>query len=170
MGNNTSYRSGFKQFYEQQFDRVYVFLIHRTRNREDARDLTHDVFMKALHNWPRLREATHQEAYLFSIVRTLLIDYYRKAVRETHQLSDLSESHLPTQEPAEPHPQADYLALLHQAIETLPEQRREIFKLKKLQGLSTEEVAQALSLSTRTVENQVYRAMLTLRKQLTHFW
>ncbi|WP_295128096.1 sigma-70 family RNA polymerase sigma factor [uncultured Chitinophaga sp.] len=55
---------------------------------------------------------------------------------------------------------ADYLATY---INQLPPQRRHIFQLNKIEGLSYAQIAEQLGLSEKTVKNQVYRAMLQLK-------
>ena len=47
----------FAELYEQNFDRVYAFIARRVRNREEAEDLTSEVFHQALANLPRFRVA-----------------------------------------------------------------------------------------------------------------
>ncbi len=133
-------------------------------------DLTHDVFLKAYKNWGKIQTICPPDKYLFTIVRNLLIDYYRKSTHHAELLS-LPESELPVQAPSgNEYFSTEQIQLMYQAIEALPEQRKEVFKLKKLEGLSTEEISSQLSISKRTVENQVYRATLTLRRQLANLF
>lgn len=57
---------------------------------------------------------------------------------------------------------------INQAIDTLPEQCREIFLLSRFAGKKSQEIAFELGLSIRTVETQLYRAMKRLREELAH--
>lgn len=57
---------------------------------------------------------------------------------------------------------------IDRVIDTLPEQCREIFVLSRFAGKKTVEIAEALQLSVRTVETQLYRAMKRLRQELSH--
>jgi len=156
----------FEAFYEKYFDKVFNFISRRVKSREDAMDLTHDVFLKAYKNREKIQAIYPPDKYLFTIVRNLLIDYYRRSINNAEFLS-LTESELPQPTPSgDEYFSTDQMQSIHQAIEALPGQRKEVFKLKKLEGLSTEEISSQLSISKRTVENQVYRATLTLRRQL----
>ena len=165
-----SHKKDFQLFYEKNFDRVYAFFSRRARHTEDAKDLTQDVFTKAYQNWQQLEKAENPKAYLFTIARNTLIDYFRKSlIQENIEMANLSEqAAFPSSPDAEF--SDDQIRMLHQSIESLPEQRRKIIKLKKLQGLTTEEIAEELSLSKRTVDNQVYRAMAALRKRLANLF
>lgn len=60
----------------------------------------------------------------------------------------------------------DLMAHVMAKINKLPEKRREIFLLSYMEGLKAAEIAERLNLSTRTVENQLYRTLLFLRKEL----
>ena len=50
------------------------------------------------------------------------------------------------------------------AIERLPKRRKRIFRMSRLDGMSNKEIAEALGLSTRTVEHQIYLALRELRR------
>lgn len=57
---------------------------------------------------------------------------------------------------------------IHKAIDTLPEQCREIFLMSRFAGKKSQEIADKLGISLRTVETQLYRAMKQLRGKLAH--
>jgi RNA polymerase sigma-70 factor (ECF subfamily) len=59
--------------------------------------------------------------------------------------------------------------LLDEAVASLPEQRRMVFKLIKEDGLKTAAVAQILGISKRTAENQLYKAVKTLAETLSDY-
>ena len=54
-------------------------------------------------------------------------------------------------------------------IETLPEVRKEVFKLSRVESLSNKEIAQKLNVSERTIENHIYRALKSLKLYLQSF-
>lgn len=164
-GHSYKLEAAFRQCYLKYFHKVYAFFVGRTANRETAEDLTHDLFLKLFQNWRAFVEAEVPDAYLFTLARNLLIDFYRKKLLQTEPL-DARMNEKIAEPVAETPSDKQRLSALLKAVAQLPAQRQEIFKLKKLQGLSTEEVAEQLGLSQRTVENQVYRAVITLRKQL----
>ncbi|MEO1261987.1 MAG: sigma-70 family RNA polymerase sigma factor [Bacteroidota bacterium] len=162
---NKPSEQAFRQCYEDVFQRIHDFFCHRTRDRETAKDLVHDFFLKLFANWERYSSASAPDAYLFALARNLLIDHYRKSLN-AELATDPATMELPEQGSDVNHLREDKMDAIHQAIAQLPVQRQQIFKMKKLQGLTSEEVADQLGLSKRTVENQVYRAMNALRKQL----
>lgn len=158
-------QSSSKKFYDAHFGLVFQFMLRKTNNIEQAKDLTHDVFLKAFLNWDKLVTADAPKAFLFSISKNILIDYYRASLKRPAALVEMEDvigEEINLTE-GEKEGSDDRLIKLKQAIEELPKQRREIFRMKKLQGMTTEEIANKLSLSQRTVENQLYRAMRTIR-------
>ena len=57
-------------------------------------------------------------------------------------------------------------ARIHQWISDLPPRRREAFQLSRYEGLSHEEIAQVMNLTSRTVSNHIMLALVYLRKRL----
>lgn len=165
MAKRSSRHIAFKSFYEHHFDRLFAFLSRRTGERETALDLAQDVFLKLWRNWDTLPNLQSAEAYLFTIARNRLIDHYRRQLARPQVPLTVQVENLP----APPEPELEetvHLQQLRDSIRELPEQRRKIVEMSKLEGKSTREIAEALSLSPRTVENQLYRAMQALRKKL----
>ena len=62
------------------------------------------------------------------------------------------------------------MELLMKKVEELPESGQEIFRLSYLEGMKAAEIAEQLGLSVRTVENQLYRSLLYLRKHCSHLF
>lgn len=154
-----------KEFYEQHFDQVFSFMKAKTPDRETAMDLTHDVFLRAFQHWSQVQATSSPKAFLFTIAKNVLIDSYRRQASSIVEFSEQVDQAGPDEDSSAPQ-DSENLKRLLQAIDHLPNQRREIIRLNKIEGLTTEEVAQHLSLSKRTVENQLYRAMKSLRNHL----
>lgn len=149
---------------ERVFDRylepVHRFLYSRVGNREDAEDLTSEVFLKAA----RLLEGNRPEAsigkWLFTVARTVLADHWRRYYRTgaTFQLDDTSIMEAPgrierldTSERAE--------ALVADVLAKLPDRYRQVLEFRFLQGMSIAETAEALSMSPDNVKVTQHRAL-----------
>lgn len=61
------------------------------------------------------------------------------------------------------------LLLMRLTLDRMPERRRQIFELSRMQGLSNAEIAEQLQLSVRTVEHQIYLALKELKKTMLLF-
>lgn len=155
----------FQLFYELFYDRVHHFIAKRTNNTAEIKDLTQDVFLKIFENRAKLTDETSLEALTFTIARNIVIDYYRRNLIQEKHHALIKRLHDDT--PPPDYPQNSKLHLIQEFVETLPNQRRTIFKLSKYNGWTSEEIAEELSLSKRTVENHLYRAIKTLKAKLS---
>lgn len=141
-------------------------------DRETARDMVQDVFMKIWVQRETSPVTGSFRAYLYRAVRNHCINWLEhqkvKANHETQQMLDLkireaAYFHSPEQLLI----QQEQLNAVHQAIEKLPEKNRQVFKQAYFDDKKASEIADELGLSVRTVETQIYKALKTLRK---HFY
>src|SRR5467141_854635 len=80
-------RTRFAELYEDNFERVYAFIARRVRDRDEAEDLTSEVFHQALANLARFEwRGVPFAAWLFRIAANLISDRWQRAGRE--QLAD----------------------------------------------------------------------------------
>ena len=133
-------------------------------------DVVHDVFLKLWDKQVFLLEPNELQRILYVAVRHASIDHLRRQHLES-EYADKRAYQLKLEEldyfkaSDELFMRQDLMNLLMQEIEKLPTRNREIFRMYYLEELKTTEIANRLSLSVRTVENQLYRALLSLRKK-----
>jgi RNA polymerase sigma-70 factor, ECF subfamily len=157
----------FSIIYHRYVDRIYAYLRSHTNSREDAADLTQQVFLQALAALPRYRPgAAPFAAWLFRIARNCVAGFYRRA--RVSVAWDLL--------PVECHPYADdttddallaeedraYLRIL---LEPLPTETREMLALRFAAGLSAAEIAVVLGKREGAVKKRLSRAMQTLKER-----
>ena len=149
------------------FARKFVFLY--------AEDLVHDVFLKiwgtAIFDLPE----KDIKKVLFASVRNACIDHIRRISLETKTANEKKlrlqmEELVFAENMEELFMQKDIMAMVKKKIEELPEKSREIFLKTYLEGLKASEVAEQLNISVRTVENQLYRALIYLRHKCAHLF
>ncbi len=134
-----------------------------------AEDIVHDIFLKLWDRQVFLLPEPEVKRILFIAVKNACIDQLRKLYREQDYL-DKRSLQLKLEEfeffeaSEELFMRKDLLDLLLKKAEELPKRSREIFLLSYIEGLKAGEIAEQLNLSVRTVENQLYRALLYLRK------
>lgn len=146
-----------------RFAEKFVSLIY-------AEDIIHDVFLKF---WDRkifLLPENELKRLLYVAVKNACIDQLRRFSLEQEYIDkrviQLKLDELDFFEESENlFMQNDLMAVLLQKIDELPEKSREIFKMFYLEGLKAAEIAGRLNLSVRTVQNQLYRALIYLRKK-----
>lgn len=140
-----------------------------------AEDLVQDVFLKLWDKQFFLLGEEELKRILYTSVRNACIDYLRRSVTEQAvvdcQAVQLKLDELDFFESSEElFMRNDILAFLMKKIDELPPKNREIFRLSYLEGLKAAEVAEQLGLSVRTVQNQLYRSLLYLRKHCSHLF
>ena len=138
-------------------------------------DIVHDVFLKLWDRQVFLLSENDIKRILFVAVRNACIDQLRKLNMEQEYIDkrdvQLKLDELDFYESSdELFMKEDLLRLLLQKIEQLPERSRDIFKMSYLEGLKAAEIAERLDISTRTVENQLYRALIFLKKAASRYF
>ena len=128
-----------------------------------AEDIVHDVFLKL---WDkqvfRLPENDLKRVLYVSVRNACLIDH--RALQLKLEELDFFEAS------DELFMRKDLLDLLMKKIAELPERSQQIFRMSYLEGLKAAEIAERLDLSVRTVENQLYRSLLYLRKNCSNLF
>jgi len=160
-----------KQFidcYEKEVDSVFRFFIMRTSQREIALDLVQETFLKY---WQAMQKGGigNERAYIFSIARNLLIDWYRK--KKSVSLEEWSESEdgqrfdFPDETLRNPEETTCAKEVL-QKINELPANQRELIYLRFVEDMSPQEMAKVFETSANAVSVRISRALEALRKIL----
>jgi RNA polymerase sigma-70 factor (ECF subfamily) len=147
--------------------RVYNYLLRLTGNREDALDLTQDVFLKAYQNLRKLENSERFAPWLYRIAHNEAYSMFRKRRPETG-LDDLP-----------PESAEDGIAVggrsvfpmelslsVTAALNRLSPEQREAVTLKIYQGFKFEEMAEILGCPVSTVKSRVYSALDLLKAEL----
>ena len=134
-----------------------------------------DVFLKLWDKQVFLLPDDDLKRILFVAVRNACIDHLRRSNMEQeildHRAVQLKLEELDYFESSdELFMRKDLLELLMKKVAELPERSQEIFRLSYLKGMKAAEIAEQLGLSVRTVENQLYRSLLYLRKHSAHLF
>jgi RNA polymerase sigma-70 factor (ECF subfamily) len=165
----------FGDLYEHYFDLVYAYVVRRMRDRNEAEDLTAEVFHKALRSLPRFKwTGAPFAAWLFRISSNLIADRAQRAAREGSAASAKLESSrtagLPTR--TEQAQQADLeqserSAALFRSVDQLAEDQRRVLVMRFAEEKSIREIAAALGRSEGAVKQLQFRALEKLRKEFT---
>uniref|UniRef100_F4C6E1 RNA polymerase, sigma-24 subunit, ECF subfamily n=1 Tax=Sphingobacterium sp. (strain 21) TaxID=743722 RepID=F4C6E1_SPHS2 len=134
-------------------------------------DIVHDVFVRLWDKQIFRLPESEVKKILYTAVRNACIDHLRKlklAKRFVdHHAIQLKLDELDFFKSSEGiFMQHDMMAIILKHIEELPEKKQQIFRMSYLQQMKANEIARDLNLSVRTVENQLYRTLLILRKKI----
>jgi RNA polymerase sigma-70 factor (ECF subfamily) len=147
--------------------RVYNYLLRITANREDALDLTQDVFLKAYQNLRKLDDAGRFAPWLYRIAHNEAYSMFRKRRPETdveEVQPEASETGI-TVGGSSVFPIELSLAVASALRRLSPEQRESVV-LKIYQGFKFEEMAEILSCPVSTIKSRLYTALELLKIEL----
>lgn len=154
-------RQAFLSLYRENLGPIYRYVYGKVGNREEAEDLTSQIFIKAVHSIDGERNPQSIRSWLFQVARTTIADYWRAFYRTTpSSLDALLETgwEIPTEEEnfetgikTEEHVQC--------ILQALPERYREVLTCRYLLDLSIRETSIRLGLTEGNVKTLQYRAL-----------
>jgi RNA polymerase sigma-70 factor, ECF subfamily len=164
----------------RQYDRqIFRVAQHITQNREDAEDITQDVFMKAYGKLDQFQGNSKFSTWLTRIAvnESLMRLRKRKTSRTVSMDQDVQteEGSIPrdfadwTPDPEQQYGTSELGDILQKTIAGLPPGFRTVFTLRDIENMSTEETAAALGLSVPAVKSRLLRARLQLRERLSRY-
>ena len=160
--------SAFHQLFTNYHDTLFRFVVYRVNDGDLAEDITQETFLRV---WKKRKTLIPKKSFFSLLARistNLCYDHFRHVkVRNRHQklLPEFGKSHFDDPE------KINQLIMLEEKIqkivnEKLPQRCRTIFILSRIDGKKNLEIANTLNLSIRTIENQIYRALKILKKEL----
>ncbi|HEU5402968.1 MAG TPA: RNA polymerase sigma factor [Terriglobales bacterium] len=165
----------------RRYDRnVFRIAQHITQNREDAEDVVQDAFLKAYQNLGQFQGQSKFYTWLVRIaVNEALMRLRRRRPERMVSLDEdvkTEEDSMPREiadwspNPEQQYTQGELKDILSRTIQGLPASFRTVFVLRDVEGLSTEETAEALGLSIPAVKSRLLRARLQLRERLNKYF
>ena len=170
-------RRAFEELVDRHKQKAYHIAFGFARDREDAKDLSQEAFLKAFTYLKNFDGRSSFYTWFYRIVVNVCLDYKRRAKRApADQFDETVESQIePSHNPAKPlAPDQQVLAgqisrRVDAALQTLPPKQRTAFILKNHQGLSIKEIAEMMETAEGTVKVHLHRAVTTLRHSLAEF-
>lgn len=151
----------FQTFYQENLGRIYRFVYSKVGNREEAEDLTSQIFMKAVRGVDTERGAQSMQKWLFQVARTTIADYWRTYYRiSTSSLDELLEAGW--EGPAEEEESAFSTRpadRVQRILAALDERYREVLTCRFLLNLSIRDTATRMGLTEANVKVLQFRAL-----------
>lgn len=157
----------YTEVYNRYWKTLYAIAYNRLRNIQSAEDVVHDVLV-SLWNNRQTAEVGNLSAYLATATKYMIFHLVKRAKKFSHEEYAMDNAELI-------HDQEDLedrlhykrlLEMVNQEVDKLPEKCRLIFKYSREDHLSVKEIADKMDISTSTVENQMNKALNTLRTKV----
>lgn len=171
--------AAFRALVERHQRRAFAIALQLVRDENDARELVQDAFLRVYRSLGSFQGSSSFFTWLYRIITNLSIDLIRKPGR---QLVDIDESRFETDEaqeadfpflsrvdgadPADVVRRREIASRLQVALEALPPYHRDVILMREIEGLSYEEMAQAMGVSKGTIMSRLFHARQKLQKSL----
>lgn len=158
-------QKSFNLVYEQYHTQIYGFVLKRTQSEYIAQEVTQLTFIRLWNQRAKLDEQRVILVQLFGMARQVMIDLLRKeAARFKYEgqtaVTPFTDSLINSVE------SKDLLRIMEMDIQNMPNMRRKVFELSRKEGLSHKEIAARFSISTKTVEQHISKALFQLKQHL----
>ena len=156
----------FALIYDAYVERVYRYILFRVSEAEATEDLVSQVFLKAWQNLERYKSGSSPFiAWLYTIARNLVIDYYR-AKKDMLPLEDARSLPSDMQSPHEEVEARFNLEAMRDGLQALTGDQQQVLILKYIAGLPNENIAKIMNKQEGTIRGLQMRALQTLSKYM----
>lgn len=164
-------KNGDRKAFEAVFRAWYPFLCNYAtqllKEPSAAEEIVQELFVNLWEKKEDINIDTSLKSYLFRAVKNRCLNYVRHSkIKEEYFRIMQSEQNNYSEDYDS---QAELMQKIEESIASLPEKRKEIFRLSRQEGLKYREIANRLNLSIKTVETQMGLAIKSLRENLKDF-
>ncbi len=182
-------RSEPERWVDQHGDSLYRYALMRLRDRELAEDIVQETFLAALKARDRFAGQSSERTWLIGILKHKIVDHFRRssrevalgdeellsgdiedAFRETGEwIGHWKERQGPMEWAADPRAtleKKEFWAIFERCLSDLPPRLAQVFMLRELDELSTEEICQTMNISANNLWVMLHRARAQLRQSL----
>ena len=159
----------FKKVFDQYHQKLYFFILYKTKSEYIAEEVVQMAFTKLWQCRETLQEEYTISTQLFRMATTILIDFLRKynnkeAVTARLDVVNIEKGVDSTNEKMRG---AELQKKISEAVNELPPIRKQVFEMSREQGMTHREIAQTLSVSSKTVEGHIYKALKQIKKHIS---
>jgi RNA polymerase sigma factor (sigma-70 family) len=169
----------FDELVERYHGKIYGLTYNMTSNREDAEDLTQEVFVKAFQALPRFQGKSSFYTWLYRIAVNKTINYRKKRNRKRALSLDQFDQEIKTDEvyhdltskgsPLRNVSLTELQKKMNEALQTLSEKHRTVVVMHDMQGIPHEEIAKVVGASVGTIRSRLFYARRQMQVELAEF-
>ena len=169
----------FDTLVERYHGKIYGLTYNMTSNREDAEDLTQEVFVKAFEALPRFKGKSSFYTWIYRIAVNKTINYRKKRNRKRAVSLDQFDQEIKTDDvyheltakgsPLRNLSLTELQKKLNEALQNLSEKHRTVVVMHDMQGIPHEEIAKVVGASVGTVRSRLFYARRQMQAELAEF-
>lgn len=168
---NHDSEQAFRSLYDRYYDRFFRIAFYYLQRDEWAQEVTLDVFTSLWNNRKRQPLPDDFNKYSYTLVRNAALNYLEKEQRrETSPLQNIPEVSSPLPSPEERMIGEELFCIYENSLNELPERCREIFIKVREEKQSYASVAEELSISPKTVDAQLQKAVTRLKEKINNYF
>ena len=176
-------RDAFAMLVGRHHKQIYNFVLRQLRTPALCEDVTQEVFMRLVQNAAEFKHEARFSTWLYAIARNLCIDQLRRLQHRRHPsldvplgseaegrtLGDTIATEHPTSNAERSAVSAEVQASILKAVESLPDDQREVFLLREVADLPFRDIAEITGASENTVKSRMRYALDRLKLALSEF-
>ncbi|HEX7401652.1 MAG TPA: sigma-70 family RNA polymerase sigma factor [candidate division Zixibacteria bacterium] len=160
----------FNQLVLRHQKKIFDLIYRMTRNREDAADLSLEVFVRAYRNLKDFEERSSFYVWVAKIAVNLSLNFLkREKFRSFLSIFDLAEMKTTSGSPAEDLEKSELKVAIDSAVQSLPTRQRTAFILKHYQDMSHQEIAEVMGTTEGASKANYFQAVQKLQKLLARY-
>lgn len=155
----------FRDLYRRMYPTLKKYAIYLVKDAEEAQLILNDVFITV---WKNNILPVNEKAYFFRAVKNGSINYHKLSKKDFLQIDDDETPEIPDKnaDPSQLYQDKDRKRMLYALIDQMPERRRLVFYMYRIDGFSYKEIAALLDISVRTVEDHLVKGFQFLQEMV----
>ncbi|MEP7376791.1 MAG: RNA polymerase sigma-70 factor [Chitinophagaceae bacterium] len=161
--------AAFTEIFEHYSQRIYSFVLKKTKSETMAEDVVQDVFMNLWAKREKITEVNNFESYIYMMATNKTFDHLKKIATDSRKIETLYARMKEMREGNAIDEMMDIKegqAMINEAVAQLPAQRKKIYLMSRQQGMNYDEIADELNISRNTVSNQLVDALKYIREHV----
>lgn len=160
----------FEKLFKSSYEELCRFAAGYLKDMDQAEETVQDVFFTLWTNRKGIKVKQSLRAYLFTMTKNKCLKVLRsKGYEEKYKLQGSFVQQGSVSTPADELNAKELYTIIEKTLDALPERTRIIFKLSRDEGLKYHEIAEKLSISIKTVEANMGKALKAFRRKLTEY-
>lgn len=153
----------FKYLFDIYWESLYSYIYKNINNRQDAEEITLDIFMYLWEHSNQINHPSALKSYLFQAAHNRCLNF----LRDSKQHLSLDEAGSMTEDSIDSLlEKKEVFELINKAVHTLPNRCHQVFFLSKKKNMTNREIADKMNISVKTVESQMTKALKHIRNFL----